>query len=242
MIVKTKAIVLRNVHYGETSVITKLFCRELGLRSYLINGVRKPKAKISMASLQALNLLQIEAYDKANANLQRIKELRCEPLLMQIIGDFRKRGVAMFLVELLNACLLNEEGDPQLYDFLEQEILLLERGEEVSNFPLLFMIRFGRELGISPHGSYSEVQPFFDLETGSFTAISSENSLSKDLSHYCYELMQAEASATHLNIPLKLRRDLLNSLILYFQFHIMHDRKLKSLKVLTEVMEAWHTV
>ena len=36
--------------------------------------------------------------------------------------------------------LMEEEGDAQLYEFLESEILQLEQGTEVSNFSLIFIV------------------------------------------------------------------------------------------------------
>ena len=241
MIIKTKAIVLRNTNYSESSVISKMYTKELGIRTYLINGVRKPKSKISMAMLQPLTLLMLEAYEKPNANLQRIKELKCQPLLLQIGQDFKKRGVAMYLNELLNSCLRVEDRDEDLFNFLEREIIELENGEEVSNFSLLFMIKFCKELGIDPQGEYSESQPYLDLDSACFTAQSGEHTVSQHISRIISDLKYLDHKQ-HLNIDSKTRRETLNSLILYYQFHIMKNREMKSLSVLTEVMDAWHTV
>lgn len=179
MIVKTQAIVLRNINYSETSVICKMYTRELGIRSYMINGVRKAKAKVSMAMLQPLSILELETYEKPNAGIQRIKELKNSPLLVQIGQDFRKRSVALFLVELLNACLLAEDGDPPLFDFLHRQVLLLETGQEVSNFSLLFMVQLAEQLGIEPQGAYSSDTPYFDLSQASFVLSFNEHCLSK---------------------------------------------------------------
>ena len=242
MVYKTEAIVLRNTNYSESSVICKTYTKVHGIRSFLINGVRKPKAKISMSSLQPLNILQLEAYEKSSNNLQRIKELRCEPLLINISQDFRKRGVALFIIELLNACLWEEDGDESLFSFIKSEILALEKGSEVSNFSLYFMMRYAKVLGIEPHGNYSQDNPYFNLDTGSFHSHRDEHSIPADLSSLLDELKLDHENQGHLQMTAKQRRELLNSLILYFQFHIMKNREMKSLKVLTEVMEAWHTV
>ena len=40
MLQKTKGMVLRNVKYGETSLIVTIFTEMLGIQSYLVNGVR----------------------------------------------------------------------------------------------------------------------------------------------------------------------------------------------------------
>lgn len=241
MLVKTKAIVLRNTNYSESSVISKMYTAQMGVRSYLINGVRKPKSKITLAMLQPLSLLDLEVYEKPNANLQRIKELQCKPLLLNIAQDFRRRAVALFITELLNACIMEEEGDEQLFHFLEREILQLEKGAEVSNFSLKFMMGLCKELGIEPQGKYTEKTPYLDLQQACFTSISTEDSLNENSSRIISELKFQE-EGHHLLIEPQLRRDCLNGLILYYQHHLMKHKEMRSLDILTEVMKAWHTV
>lgn len=241
MLVKTKAIVLRNTNYSESSVISKMYTAEMGIRSYLINGVRKPKSKITLAMLQPLNILELEVYEKPNANLQRIKELQCKPILLNISQDFRKRAVAMFITELLNACIMEEEGDQPLFEFLEKEILLLEKGAEVSNFSLKFMMGLCRELGIEPQGRYTAETPFLDLQHACFTSDTTEDSLNENVSKVISEL-KFQKEDQHLLIEPGLRRDCLNGLILYYQHHLMKQKEMRSLEILTEVMKAWHTV
>lgn len=241
MLVKTKGIVLRNTNYSESSVISKIYTSEMGIRTYLINGVRKPKSKITLAMLQPLNILELEVYEKPNANMQRIKELQCRPILSSISQDFRKRAVAMFITELLNACLMEEEGDAQLYEFLESEILQLEQGTEVSNFSLIFMMGLCREMGIEPQGKYSDETPYLDLQHAVFTSETTEDSLPANVSNVISEIKFNEGHK-HLNIETSLRKDSLNGLILYYQHHLMRHREMKSLEILGEVMKAWHTV
>lgn len=217
-----------------------MYTRELGIRSYIINGVRKPKARISMASLQPFNLLELEVYEKANANLQRVKELKAQPLLVNISEDFKRRAVAMFLVEILNACLINEDGDNILFDFLEQKILELETTQSVSNFPIIFLIELSAQLGIEPYGLCNEITPYFDLQMGTFVADYNENTLDAETSLSMFLFMQDASTGEPAKIASKWRRELLKQLTLYYQIHIMHNREIKSLDVLAEVMDAWH--
>ena len=46
MITKTKAIVLRNTNYGESSIISKMYTREFGVRTYILQSIRKGKSAI----------------------------------------------------------------------------------------------------------------------------------------------------------------------------------------------------
>ena len=55
----TKVIVLHATKYGETSVILNAYTQQLGLRAYVVNGVRSAKRKktFSMGMFQPLTQL-----------------------------------------------------------------------------------------------------------------------------------------------------------------------------------------
>ncbi|MBR9860099.1 DNA repair protein RecO [bacterium] len=241
MLFKTRAIVLKNTFFGDHAVISKMYTRENGLRSYMINGVRKPKSRISMGSLQPLSLLDLEAYEKSNSGIQRIKELKCRPILIDTFQDFKRRAVAMFLIELLNSCIVAEDCEHELFDFLEASILKLETDDHISNFPLQFMVDFSRMLGIDPQSNYSEDQPYLDLQTGTHTAVAHELCADRDVSRIIHVLRNAD-DKQHLNMSAGLRKKTLDTLILYYQQHLMHVKRFNSTEILGEVMEAWHKV
>ena len=71
MLHKTRGIVFKTTDYGETSVIVQVFTEKFGLQSYIINGVKKPKAKISRNMLQPLHLLDMVVYHKKHRQVQR---------------------------------------------------------------------------------------------------------------------------------------------------------------------------
>ena len=57
-----------------------------------------------------------------------------------------------------------------------------------------------------------------------------------------YLFLLMEHGQEHLQVDAKLRRELLDALIAYFQIHLMRHREFKSLDVLKEVMQAWHNL
>ena len=50
MIQQTKGIVLSSIKYAESSIICRIYTESLGLQSYIVNGVRKRKAKTPITS------------------------------------------------------------------------------------------------------------------------------------------------------------------------------------------------
>src|SRR5690606_29152997 len=90
MLQQTKGITLKVTNYSESSVVAQIYTEVLGLQSYLINGARKPKAKIPFNMLQPFHLLEMVVYNKENNNLQRIKEAQQLPPLKSIPLDIVK--------------------------------------------------------------------------------------------------------------------------------------------------------
>src|ERR1700712_547186 len=101
MLHKTRGIVFKTTNYGESSVIVQVYTEKFGLQSYIINSVKKPRAKISRNMLQPLSLLDMVVYHKANGNINRVTELKNSPLLQYIPYDLIKTSIVLFLNEVL---------------------------------------------------------------------------------------------------------------------------------------------
>ncbi len=59
MTLSTPGQVLHVTPYGDSSVIVKVFTRQLGLRSYIIKGVRSRNARVKQNLLQPLTSLDM---------------------------------------------------------------------------------------------------------------------------------------------------------------------------------------
>lgn len=168
MLQKTRAIALKVTNYSENSVVAQLFTEEFGIQSYLINGARKPKAKLHVSMLQPLHLLDMVVYYKDSGALQRIKEATAAPILQQIPLDITKSSVAMFLNEILYKVLKEQQPDPQLFNFIRQSILWLDHTDRpIHNFHLCFLMKLSRFLGYMPT-TPDKPKPYFDLVDGVF--------------------------------------------------------------------------
>ena len=241
MLKKTRGIVLKNTKYSETSVISKIYTEELGLISYLINGVRSKSAKIKPSHLQPLNLLELEVYDQQNKNLQRIKELQCTPSLHNIPYNVVKSSVGMFMLEVVSKSVVEEETNKNLFNFLFNSIQILDlETDNISNFPHYFLIQFSKYMGFYPKDDFSEATPYFNMNSGEFTATPSEIAfmLSPPYSNYLYQLRDASFSTlSQIAIPAQHRAELLKQLVHYFEIHALSPGKIGSHKILADVLK-----
>jgi DNA repair protein RecO (recombination protein O) len=241
MLKKCRGIVLSTVNYSENSVVLKCYTDAFGLQTYMINGVKGKKGGIRPSQLMPLSILELEVYHQQNKNLQRIKELKCVPQLHHLHFVMAKSSVALFMAELLNRSLREEsELDENLFEFLFHSIQIVDLTEEnLSHFPVFFMLQLSKYLGFFPKDNYSETLTDFSLMEGLFMA-NSPNTPDYCKGAYGFGLNQfihTDFDSFHtLKIPADVRKVLLDKMVRYFQLHLMLFGELKSPRVLHEVL------
>ena len=231
MLHKTRGIVLNFIKYRETSIVTRIYTEDFGLQSYIVYGVRgsnkRSKSKISF--FQPLTLLELVVYYKRNAGLNRISEIKCPEPYQSIPYDFRKSSIAMFITEVLNKCLKEEESNTNQFEFLRYSLQMFDHLQEhYENFHLQLMLKLSRYLGFAPETAndvFDEVYEYVGKPT-----IDKQDQQALDL------LLQNPYTS-----PVKMsnatRRLLLDDLIKYYQRHVDGFGELKSIAVLREVLE-----
>ncbi|MBN1448071.1 MAG: DNA repair protein RecO [Bacteroidetes bacterium] len=148
MIVKTEAIILRSMKYGETSRILTLYTRDFGRMSVIVKGARGEKNKFG-ASLDLMSRSAVVMYRKEHRELQLMTQA---DLLRQYRGIIDAPDRLMYgfaILEFLSATVHGEEAHEELYDILLQalEALDAERVRPV-NVLLHYLLRLSEALGI----------------------------------------------------------------------------------------------
>lgn len=228
MLKKTSGIVLNSIKFKETSLIVKIFTRELGLKSYLINGVRTQSKSSKMALYQPLTCLDMVVYDKANAGLNRISEARLSHNNQLISFEFSRTGIALFVTEVIAKSIYENYQNENLFDFLESSVHELNHPEaKLDLFPLAFLIELAGYLGFAPEQAQgyldeSRSQPFTPQELN-------------DVRFFLEELM-LKAYSCDQKINLKLRRKLLDHLLDFYSEHLENPGVWKSMTILRQVL------
>lgn len=236
---KTRGIVLHYLKYGESSMIVTLYTEKFGRMAFLMQGTRSKKTKAKANLFQPLFLLEMEVAHKPGRDLQRVRELRTAAPFTSIPYDVIKSTQVMFLSEVLNKVLREEESNPQLFDFLYHAILFLDLNEEgTANFHLVFLLQLARYLGFGLSPTTSEHASYFDLESGTFSPNQPEHPhfLNQTESGAFNQLINTgfnRLNTLHLN---RLLRDkLLDALIAYYGLHLGGSLNIKSLAILQEL-------
>lgn len=241
---KTKGIVLRTIKYGETSVVSTIYTELFGLQSYIIKGVRQQTKKSSGKANYFLPsaMLDMVVYHNDLKNLQFVKEFNWASIYESIFYDVTKNAVAMFMIELLLHSIKQPEHNPDLYFFIENSFLELDKNDVAvsANMPLYFALKLGAELGFKIDGSYTSEYSILDILDGSFVKEKPNHFhyIEQEQAQLISEINSMKFFEELKNIKLNRvsRRDLLSVLQLYFALHIAEFGELKSVKVLQEVL------
>ena len=236
MLIKTKAIVLTSIKYGEADLIVKCLTEE-GVKSYLLRSIFRSKSKkIKIGYFQALSLLDISAIHNKQGNLNKITEARVSYLYKTLATDIFKQSIALFLAEVLAYSLREEEQNELQFQFIENSLIWLDNHDSFANFHLIFLFQLTKYLGFYPDVENADSE-FFDLEEGTFHSLKPyRNFLSgKKLNLFKSIIGIKFDDMVQLKWNSESRQIVLDVLLDYYELHLPGFKKPRSLKVLKEV-------
>ncbi len=236
-LIKTKAIVLSSLKYGDTSLIVRCFTLEDGLRSYLLRGIlNSKKGKIKSAYFQPLTQLNIEANHNNKGNLNSIREVHIVNPYKNIYTTIFKQTIVLFLSEILSSTIQEEEANEGLFSFLETSFIWLDTNDKTANFHLLFLLNLTKFLGFYPDISNINSN-YFNLIEGNFMESTTEKEVvfGDNLVQFKKLLGTNFDSIESIKFNQQERQQVLQIIIRYFELHLDGFRRPKSLKVLETV-------
>ncbi len=239
MLHKTRGIVLQSIKYSESSNILKIYTEAFGLQSYMVRGLRKSRSRTKASLFQHLSLLELVVYHKEKKNIQNIREVKPAVLFREIPFDINKSSIALFINELINKSVREEEANPELFTFLYNSILSLDTTENgVVNFHLIFAMQFTRFLGFYPMDQPIREARFFDLREGLFLDSKPihEDHISGKSVEAMLQILSADLDEPDMvKISNKIRKELLAAIMAYYQLHMPDFKLLKSIGVLQSI-------
>lgn len=242
MLKHTEGIVIKATKYSETSLVTQIFTREYGMQAFMVKGVYRKKSPLQPSHFQHLNRVQLEGYFKSGRQLQTIKELTINPLFESIPFEIEKTSLAIFISEVLQKTIREEEPNEDLFQFLTNLIQLLDQWRgSLANFPHFFLIKLSQFLGFFPLNNFQEDHQHFNLLEGYFQSTTPEEQYAinpPDTQYLNYLLNLSADSLDEIPMPLASRQHLLNKLLDYFRLHLEEFSRVKSANILREVFHS----
>lgn len=241
MLKHTSGIVLRRMKYSDTSLICKIFTSDLGLKTYIIKGVRSSRSKQKGALLHPMNILDMVVYDREGKQMQMIKEYKSAHVFSSLLYDTLKSSVGIFIMEVLSKSIKEGEENGELFDFASRSIQFLDRTElPIANLHVFFLVKLTDYLGLKPFENHGAEKPYFDMVNGEFVAqpVDFPMDLGEKCSGLLAKILAAESydAILELGIGKKERNRLLKGLLRYYEYHIEQFKNIQSMRVLEEVL------
>lgn len=231
MLVKHRAIVLHSIPYGDNSKIVKCFTDNLGLQSYLVNGVNNKKGVLKPSMVMPLTQLSIVAYNKGKGGLERLKEARLESNYQNIPVDPMRNALAIFVSEVLAKVCQEEHENHPLYSYLEKQLNHLDASEtQLGLFHLTFLVELSSFLGFKPSLPIKPVA-YFDMMEGTFETSKPLHAhyLSESETQLLCELLKGNKPNT---VDKDIRLSLLDKLLEYYKIQLDGFGDVKSLEII----------
>ncbi len=242
MIETLQGIMLRHIKYGETSVIADIFTRVHGIKSFMVQGVRKSGSKIPASIFQPLILLEIVSRVHPK-NLSYMNDVRVLNPLSAVFFDVRKSALGLFMVEVVHKT-MNETTETEssfdwIYVFANH---LNTQPDPPPFFAHLFLAKIIQLLGSQPNIETYQEGCIFDPQNGGFIVLNSTVS-TNDLKlaeaiHALFkhvELVNADDIFDFTAALLPTRKIVLEILLQYMMWHIPNMKEINSHKVYQDI-------
>ncbi len=237
----TKAIVLRNIKYGDQSLIVDMLTEQFGRVSFMIRIPKTKKGKLKKQFFQPLTLIEITFDYRQNIRLQRLSDVRLAIPFVSIPFHPVKLPVSLFLAEFLCHATRDEQSNPALFGFVEKSIEWYDGVEkQFANFHLVFMMRLTRFIGFFPNLDDYNKGDYFDLRSSSFSSSAPihTDSLCPEDAERVITLMRLTYLSMHLYKMLHTDRNRITDIILrYYRLHVPSFPDLRSPDILKALFE-----
>ena len=239
MMTKTKAIVLRNVKYGDNSMIVDLFTEGRGRLSFMASTSRTKRSVRNVSFWQPLSMVEFSVELRPNGGkLPRPNDVRTYYNYTDLPFSPVKSTLALFLAEFLSAALREEKENPSLYRYIESSLQWLDMVESagaMANFHLAFLMHLSRFMGIYPN--LERPDHYFDLLAGSYCDRQPPHAhfLRRQEAQALPVLFRMDYPTLHIfRFSRQERMRILQVLNEYYRLHVPNFPELKSLEVLQE--------
>ncbi len=236
-IVKTQAVVIKTIKYGDNSLIIKLLTKDHGIKSYIAKNVFNKKSRVKAAYFQPMTIIDVIA-SQSGGELDFVREVSLAYQFKSIPFHINKNTIVLFMSELLHKSIIDSEQDSDLFDFVTDFVISLDDIEnDYNNYPLCFSILLTHYLGCFPNTEHYSKGFIFSIDEGCFRHESPDTA-------NCFSVEQSEilhdicCGTTHLAINNSDRRCLMDGMMKYYKTHVAGFKDINSHSILRMVLEA----
>jgi len=217
------------IKYGENDAVLHCFTEEDGFQTYFLKGIYSKKNK-KKAFLLPLNKLNFSINTGRNTGIQTVSKFEMTEV-SDIYTDIKANTVIFFIADFLNQILRNEHKNPLLFSAVDEFIHQL--GQQNYRSHLIFLIKILKIQGVAP---LLGNENYLDPETGTFSAIGTHHFFDSENS-MLWKLILSTQNPYEIKIPQALRKNFLDSILVYYHYHITDFKTPNSLEIIQQIFE-----
>lgn len=217
------------IKYGENDAVLHCFTDEDGFQTYFLKGIYSKKNK-KKAFLLPLNKLNFSVNSGKNTGIQTVSKFEMIEV-NDVYTDIKANTVIFFIADFLNQILRNEHGNHLIFNAIDEFIHELNQQNYRSH--LIFLIKILKIQGVSPllgDGNY------LDPETGTFSNLGTHHFFDSENS-MLWKLILSSPNPYEIKIPQALRKNFLDSILIYYHYHITDFKTPNSLEIIQQIFE-----
>ena len=148
-LVKTPAITLKSLKWGEADRIVTFYAKHLGKIRAVARGARRLKSRMG-AALEPLTLCELNLFEKSGDSLYRVSQVDLVEPFVRFRENLTLMAAAARMTNVVAAVTPDGDPDPHLFETLEQGLRTLVTSEDPALTALLFQIRLLGLTGFRP--------------------------------------------------------------------------------------------
>ncbi|MGF1669295.1 MAG: DNA repair protein RecO [Balneolaceae bacterium] len=242
MIVKTSAIVLKVIHYSESSLIVTLMTKKHGKIAVIAKGARKPKSKFS--GMMALGqILEVVYYYKPARSVQTLSDAAYLQKLLGIRTDIFKIALISSVLELVNQLIHENEINNSIFTFLLRFLPWINDIDNPSKLILPYVqIQLAQITGIGLQlNEIDNDKMFLNIDNGVISGHpENNNSILLTIDQYQF-IKKAIFTKKSTIFETELRKSELKELIQhldkYFRYHVEGMKERKSDRIFNQLFD-----
>ncbi len=217
------------IKYGENDAILHCFTEEEGFQTYFLKGIYTKKNK-KKAFLLPLNKLNFSVRLGKGSGMQTISGFELLNL-HDLYTDIKANTVVFFISDFLNQILRNENKNLPLFSTIDEFADQLSNKNYQSH--LIFLIKILKIQGVAPLLGEGK---FLDPETGNFVYNSTHPIFDEENSSIWKRIITSQ-NPYETKIPSSKRKNFLDSILVYYHYHIPDFRTPNSLEIIQQIFE-----
>lgn len=247
-IVRTEAVVLRSLEYGETSQIVTFFTERFGRVTGIAKGSRNAKSRFG-STLQLMACIDLVYYFRPTRTVQTVTETSHVARFENLSRDLRKITAGLRCIELVNAMMIEGESHPEVYHLLVDCLTAIDAEHaRPDNILPYFQLQLADELGFTPSFDKPSVEA---ISTGGGSLYLVDGTIGPTTTGRDYRAASRNAlrafavysraslsAATRMEVQPEVARQVQQLIEAYYRFHIESQYPTRAANVTSQLFDA----